>query len=231
MSNDDLREQIEALRLEVRQMSASFANLREEDVRRVFVRQVRPVVEERIDRALGPGTSESKGCREALLAWSEGVLGALEHGGRSEGLRFLERNGARSALRGCPRPELGEVADGLDALMRSYLDSYGAVVGSPTVAGEEVGAVLSPEKVEAALAPLSNMIRISILQHLARDEDGLASLSRALGLQKGHVQFHIRSLLEGGYIEYDRKSRLYALSLRGRKALDGLARLMRDLDS
>jgi len=231
MSNDELQEQIEALRLEVRQLSTSFANLREDDVRRVFVRQVRPVVAERIERALGSGTSESQECREALLEWSEGVLGALERGGRSGGLRFLERNGARSALKGCSRPGLEEVANDLDALMRSYLDSYNAVVGSPAAVGEEVGAVLSPDKVEAALAPLSNGIRISILQHLARDEDGLASLSRALGLQKGHVQFHIRSLLEGGYIEYDRKSRLYALSLRGRRALDGLARLMRDLDS
>ncbi len=236
MSNDELREQIEALRSEVRQLNASFVNLREDDVRRVFVQQVRPVLVERIDRALGwPGSVGNRDCREALVEWTEEVLEGMERGGGAGGLRFLEGRSARSVLRERSRPDLNELADDLDDQMRRYLDSYGAVLRFPRAAEgtrtpEIAGPALSPAKVEAALGPLSNGIRIGILQHLAREDDGLASLSRAQGLQKGHLQFHIRSLMGGGYIAYDRKSRLYSVTVRGRRALDGLTRLMDDLE-
>lgn len=227
MSNDDLREQIEALRSEVRRLNDSFVSLRDEDVRRVFAQQVRPVLVERIDRELGwPRAAGSGECRGALVEWTDAVLDAFERGGRSGGVRFLERNGAHGALRACGTPEADPLADELEALMRSYLDSYGSALRFPGAAPERGTEALSPEGVEAALGPLSNAIRITILQHLSRESEGLASLSRAVGLQKGHLQFHLRSLLGAGYIEYDRKSRLYLLSPRGRSALDGLARLM-----
>jgi DNA-binding transcriptional ArsR family regulator len=231
--SDELREQIEALRAEVRQLNDSFATLREEDVRDVFVQQVRPVLVERIDRTLGwPGSSGNREVRDALVEWVDSTLDAFERGGRAEGLRYLKRRSARSVTGGRDDAGLAELSEGIGSQLRSYIDLYGRVLRMPgerplTVSS---GITLSPEKAEATLGPLSNRIRISILQRLSVEADGLASLSRALGLQKGHIQFHLRSLLDGGYIDYDRKSRLYSLSLRGGRALDWLARMMDDLE-
>ncbi len=229
---DDLRDQIAALRAEVRQLSDSFVGLRDAEVRAVFSRQVRPVLEERIDRALNwPGSRANGELRAALSGWMDDVFEAFKRGGPEEGVRYLERRSARS-VRGVI-PCFEELADALEEQIRSYFGTFGGVVSGSNGARLSVRTVdeLSPQKVEEALAPLSNGIRIGILQHLAREDDGLASLSRGLGLQKGHLQFHLRSLLEGGYVEYDRKSRLYSLSSRGRKALSGLARLMDELGS
>lgn len=230
-NSDELHEQIAALRSEVRQLSESFTGLRDEEIRRVFSRQVRTVLDERTDRALcWPGSSRNGPLRASLAGWMDGALGAFEHGGRAEGLRYVERRSARSVV----DEDSGfvELAEALEEQVRSYLDTYGQVVSRPDGARLPVRTVheLSPERVEATLAPLSNGIRIALLQHLAREDDGLAAMARALGLQKGHLQFHLRSLLHGWYIDYDRKSRLYALSARGRRALDGLGRLMDELE-
>jgi DNA-binding transcriptional ArsR family regulator len=235
MSNDDLREQIDALRLEVRKLNDSFVSLRDEDIRKVMVQQARPVLVERIDRVLGWSNSvDDRACRDALVRWTDEAFEALERGGRAGGLRFLEGRRARSVIGQCDRPEVGGLADDLEAQMRSYLDTYSAVLRFPGArerprADETSIGRLSPDRVEEMLSPLSSRVRITIMQHLSAEDDGLASMSRALGLQKGHLQFHLRSLLDGGYIDYDRKSRLYSLSGRGKRALDGLARLMDDL--
>jgi DNA-binding transcriptional ArsR family regulator len=226
--SDGLREQIEALRSEVRQLSESFVGLRDDEVRRVFARQVRPVLAERIERDLGA----DEGSRTALLDWMNHVLDAFERGGQVEGQRYVDRRRARDAG-DADDPGFAELADSLEEQTRAYLDTYGRVVRRPDGDRIPVRTVgeLSPQRVEETLGPLNNAIRIGLLQHLAREDDGLAAMSRALGLQKGHLQFHLRCLLGGRYIEYDRRSRLYALSPRGRRALDGLGRLMADLDA
>lgn len=231
MNSDELREQIEALRSEVRRLSDSFVSIRDEEVREAYARQVRPVLEERIDRALGHVSQEDADLRAALMDWVGDIMAAFVREGQAGGIRFLTKRSARSVA--VPRtPDLDDLAGSLDAQVRSYLDIYGRALRFPRDAGpgEMPIGELPPERVERALGPLSNSLRISIMQHLAREDYGLASLSRTLGRQKGHLQFHLRSLLEGGYIEYDRKSRLYALSGRGRRALDGLARLLEELD-
>ncbi|MDW5563139.1 MAG: hypothetical protein SA339_07920 [Methanomassiliicoccus sp.] len=233
MSSDELKEQIEALRSEVRQLNDSFTSLRDEDIRRVFAQQVRSVLVERIDRGLGwPGVAASGRWRDALVEWLNETLEAFEQGGREEVFRALARRSARQAVRGADVPDVDMLADSLETQVRSYLDTYNLALSSSRKKGGRNGSLeeLRPEEVEVALGPLSNAIRIGILQHLSQEDDSLASISRIKGLQKGHLQFHLRSLLEGRYIGYDKKSRLYSLSPRGRRALDGLTRLMAELE-
>lgn len=228
---DDLREQIAALRAEVRQLSESFVNLRDEDVRKVFSDQAFPVLAERIDRSLDwPGSTRNAACRSALMEWLERCMGELERGGRAGALRYLEGHSARSAVDACGATGMEGLADDLESQVRSYIDLFGRVSGPCSRDRSGLPGELDPARAQAALGPLTNATRLEVLQQLAREDDGLASLSRALGLQKGHLQFHLRSLLDGGYIIYDRKSRLYSLSLRGRRALHGLARLMDELE-
>jgi DNA-binding IclR family transcriptional regulator len=65
--------------------------------------------------------------------------------------------------------------------------------------------------------------------HLVAEDESLATLSRTLGLKKGHLQFHLNVLAASGLIIYDRKSHLYAITGKGGRALDGLTRLVADL--
>ncbi|MBI0583509.1 MAG: winged helix-turn-helix transcriptional regulator [Methanomassiliicoccus sp.] len=225
MSNEDLRQQIEALRSEVRNLNDSFFNLRDEEVRRVFAGQVRPVLVERIDRA---GIADRR-CRDVLVDWSDAVLEVFEHDGRRDAMRFIERNSAWRAVR--ERPDLRDLADGLEVQLRSYLDSYNHVLRVTPMevrSARPPGGDLSPRAAEAALGPLSNALRISILQRLSRGDEGLASLGRALDLQKGHLQFHLKVLMEGGYIEREGRG-AYSLSARGGRALSGLTALLDEI--
>ena len=64
---------------------------------------------------------------------------------------------------------------------------------------------------------------------LSNDDETLTGLSNGLGLKKGHLQFHIDSLLRAKYIKYDRKSHLYSITARGAIALDEIKKLIERL--
>jgi DNA-binding transcriptional ArsR family regulator len=235
--NDELREQIEALRLEVRALGDSFISLRQEDIRRVFVDQVRPVLKERIDRTLSEvppfemSMEERRACQRAINAWLEKALHALDSDDRAALPRFLERRGGRSVVRPWEGGGLHKLMEDLEAQLLSYHRSYDAVLRTthPGVEGTtplQPKTALDPAAAEAVLGPLSNALRIDLMQRLSRQDDGLAALSRAAGLQKGHLQFHLKVLMDGGYILQDRKSRMYSITTRGERALDGLAAIV-----
>jgi DNA-binding HxlR family transcriptional regulator len=122
--------------------------------------------------------------------------------------------------------------------LRSYLDTYEVVsrpIFPPTVALEHPVAPsersLSPTLVEEILAPLSNSWRINILMLLSKDSASLAELSKALGLQKGHLQFHLKTLVVPKYIAYDRRTHQYTITAKGEATLNGLAALLDDIAS
>ena len=80
------------------------------------------------------------------------------------------------------------------------------------------------------MAPLSNAIRVGVLINLKEREGGLTELSRRMGLQKGHLQFHVKILSEAGYVLLDRRTHLYALTSRGERALKRLGEMVKDLE-
>jgi DNA-binding transcriptional ArsR family regulator len=234
MRNDELREQIKALRSEVRALGDSFISLRQEDVRRAFMDQIRPVLTERIDRALSdilPSEFEEKQCREAIDVWLVESLQALESDDRAALPGFLERHGGCSTVRFWKLGALDQLMAGLEVQLLSYHRIYNELLrtthrGIETTTTLQRKPVLDPAVAESVLSPLSNALRIDLLQRLSRQDDGLAALSRAAGLQKGHLQFHLRVLMDGGYILQDRKSRMYSITPRGERALNGLATLV-----
>jgi DNA-binding IclR family transcriptional regulator len=80
------------------------------------------------------------------------------------------------------------------------------------------------------IGPLSNAIRVSVLLELKAREGGLTELSRRMGMQKGHLQFHVKILNEADYVDIDRRTRLYTLTPRGEMALRGLEELVKNLE-
>jgi len=84
---------------------------------------------------------------------------------------------------------------------------------------------LEPERLEAMLSPLSNAIRLRILALLYTDSRSFTEMGSELQIQKGHLQFHVRKLMDAGYIKVDRKTHLYSIEKKGLLAVDGLGQL------
>lgn len=240
--NEDLKQQIEALRSEVRALSYTFRDLRQDEVRRVFGEQVRPILAERIERTFEELQDDRPKDavklmtqKEELVSWMDAVLEVFMESGKVPALSYMDEVPARGSVRRTRHPQLLTLVDDLETQLRSYFDTYDRVLRS---AGDARRVIVqpgppikdpSPDDLSDMIGPLANPIRIRILRLLQIEDDGLSDLGRSLGMQKGHLQFHLRSLTSSGYVTYDDKSHLYSLSPRGRKALDGLATMYEEL--
>jgi len=64
---------------------------------------------------------------------------------------------------------------------------------------------------------------LQILEDLSLRDRSFTDLSRELDMRTGHLQFHLRPLLDEGYVSKLRNRGDYSLTPRGRAALDLLA--------
>lgn len=239
MRNEELRKQIEALRFEVRAMGDSFMSLRQDDVRSAMVRQIRPVLLEMMDRELDEDEflamprSELVVLQRDIIRWLEGALEAFGRENSTGGMEYLRVHRSRKVVEDLGIDRAIDLMASLEAQLTSYFNTYTTALQVGNAGSAEMTpareATLSPASAEAALGPLSSSIRISILQRLSAEDDGLAALSRHMNMKKGHLQFHLKVLVDAGYIDYDRKSRLYFISGRGRVALDSISRMLEAL--
>jgi len=76
--------------------------------------------------------------------------------------------------------------------------------------------------------PLSNKVRIQILQSIYRGENRFNDLSRATGQEGGQLLYHIRKLRNTDYLDQF-ESKDYVLTSKGMKALVMLAQLSQEL--
>lgn len=244
MTNANLQEQLDALRSEVRALGNSVMGIRREDFARTFIEQIRPILLERIDRALGEvgeaeaGTPSKKEFRSTLVGLVDRTMAAYREGSARKAFDVLEEFQSEIDMGKAPYNERwrSKMAQDLVRQLRSYLEVEKAihrpeqsVLGTPRAISHSK-AILSPVAAEKALAPLSNSWRMNILLLLSEDSRSLAELSKELGIQKGHLQFHLKSLSNSDYISYDRRTHLYSLTGRGAIALDGVAELVARLE-
>ena len=242
MQGDDIRVQIEALREEVRGLSTSILNLRQDDMRKVFGDQIRPVLVDRIirhySRAGGHPTANVLEVRqkERLMDLVDRFITSFQRDGQAKASRFLDEQ-EEAAVLGSGTGFLD--TGGFEVLIITQLREYlklseqvfnQTVPDNPNVSGQSVMTrALSPEQAERVLAPLSNARRVQVMIILSRESNSLAELSKELDLKKGHLQFHLKALLDVDYIRFDRKSRLYSVSPKGAHVLEGVAKLVDDL--
>jgi len=83
---------------------------------------------------------------------------------------------------------------------------------------------IDEEKLARILSPLSNPIRIRILKCLAKGGKSYAELERIVGIRGGHLQFHLRNLMDAGYISQNLRKR-YVITHTGLIALNRLLNL------
>ena len=86
------------------------------------------------------------------------------------------------------------------------------------------------EKAESLIAPLANARRLEIMGLLSENEKTFSDISRKTGLRTGHLQFHLRILEKGSYIENDKKTKTYRLTEKGRTAAGFIVGFMKETD-
>jgi DNA-binding HxlR family transcriptional regulator len=79
------------------------------------------------------------------------------------------------------------------------------------------------------VSPISNKVRIQILQSIYRGENRFNDLSKATGLEGGQLLYHIRKLKAAEYLDKF-ESKDYVLTPKGMKALVMLAQLSHELN-
>ncbi|MBO8180328.1 MAG: winged helix-turn-helix transcriptional regulator [Archaeoglobus sp.] len=84
---------------------------------------------------------------------------------------------------------------------------------------------IDEELLAEILSPLSNPIRIKILKTLARGGKSYAELERAVGIKGGHLQFHLRNLMEAGYVAQEGLRKRYVITHTALSVLNQLAGL------
>jgi DNA-binding HxlR family transcriptional regulator len=229
-------------------LSDSLLNLRQEDLRRVLSDQTKSVLLERIDRFYLqmeqqglPKNKINTDTRDQLVIHVEKIFSLSQSYNLDKAtltLNEFEDIVAKWEDAGYGS-EYPRFAFELIHQIKQYLERSGEII-NPT--NPKMGSLLgpsepfnkiqpSPTSIEDILSPLSNSWRIGIIQHLSDDDESLAGLSKALGLKKGHLQFHLNSLLSMKYIHYNRKSHLYSITDRGVVALDEITKLVDRLTS
>jgi DNA-binding transcriptional ArsR family regulator len=73
------------------------------------------------------------------------------------------------------------------------------------------------------IASLANPHRILILKMLNEGQRPFKDISATTGLRTGHLQFHLRALVEGGLLEKGEEKGFYGITKKGVTALNSLA--------
>ena len=243
MQGNEIREQIEALRQEVRGLSTSILNLRQDDMRKVFGDQIKPVLTDRIARhysRVPRGSTESgeEPAEKEILDLVDRSVTTFQHDGKHKALKFLDEFEQIMIAKDENEDPTNMFELQIIAQIREYLDLSDTIFNRTVsdapnllpVRTSLAKANLSPESVERLLAPLSNARRVRVMLILSRESNSLAELCKELDLQKGHLQFHLKALLDADYIRFDRKSRLYSVTSRGTLVLDSVSRLVESLN-
>ena len=83
------------------------------------------------------------------------------------------------------------------------------------------------DEIYALLTPLSNEIRLKIMNDLRKGGKPYSVLETHTGIKAGHLRFHLEKLINGGYVTKEKKN--YILTLNGLKVLKFLFELRAEL--
>jgi len=78
---------------------------------------------------------------------------------------------------------------------------------------------LSPERIVNMLVPLANVQRITVLQCLLRGEKRFGALLRTLKITHSPLRFHLKILIENGYVVQEGERGSYSITPKGKTIL------------
>jgi DNA-binding transcriptional ArsR family regulator len=161
---------------------------------------------------------------EAIALYEENDLnGAMS---RLEGLRDIITN-THEAILPAPRAEALRRAVSKVFEQMALMETLRFQVGRPMLhrSCEAALGKISPEEIERQLTPLANSIRLKIMAMLYTSSRSFSEMMKELGMQKGHLRFHLNKLIVTGYVNVDSRTHLYSIEKKGFLTIEGLGRL------
>jgi DNA-binding HxlR family transcriptional regulator len=236
MTNQDVLSEIRALKSDLSLFSDQMVRLRYKDLKSVFLEQMRVAMGDEGKRSFLDDASSLSNSSECDLKGE--CLHKLEEAVDLATSAFMKDDlaGARAILdkaevlikgdisscqdKGCSKTA-EEILHRVQVLLQIYEDlarrfgpefelKKGVNIHTYQYTADEIQSVLNP---------LANAWRIRVLAELRRGDHSLTELGRALELKTGHLQFHLRALVEAGFVEPDRRRHRYLLTERGALAL------------
>jgi len=244
-SNDDLMKRLEDLRHEMDSINLSIASLRSDEMTKAFREQIGASFLENNRNAF---RSAMEGCDLGAMPFPRETLDELSNlyddaiaryekddmGGAmsilEELISVIDRTlGSEQGAGSAPRL-LGAVNNTMQQM--ALMETLRSKVGRPMLrrSCESVFGGLEPEKVESYLSPLASAVRIKILAMLYTSARSFTEMSRELDMKKGHLQFHLKRLSEANYIKVDPRTHLYSIEGSAFLIMDGLGKLLANID-
>ncbi|MBI0583300.1 MAG: winged helix-turn-helix transcriptional regulator [Methanomassiliicoccus sp.] len=235
MTSQEMMDEIRSLRSEVGTLGDHMARLRFADIKNAFLHQIRMAVGDQGRRTFQSEASALSAASQCDLKVI--CLTKLEQAVDEAADRFMKDDleaakrilddveglisGECSSCRDddCSRSAT-ETLRRVKAVLVVYEGLVERIGDAPVdVLGMYAEPTVTPEDVESAIAPLSNALRVRVLIALRRGDHSLSELGRAVDLRTGHLQFHLRALIDAGYVEADRRRHRYRITERGNVAL------------
>ena len=250
MTDSDILREIQDIKRGMGSFGDRLVRLRYLDLKNVFVEEMRQAMVEEGRRSFDQGMDVIGGtsdcplkqqCTEQLSGAVESSISTFEKGDLPGAMDMLER--ARGLLCGegspCQNDACSRQAADTIRRVQTILSIYSRLSEDLSVREAEALPSLSAPKApegeaedaEKVLAPLSNAWRIRTLRLLREGARGLSDLGKEMSMKTGHLNFHIKTLVEAGYVTTDRRSRLYSLTTKGRVALDCVDDMLAKLNS
>ncbi|MCE5297271.1 MAG: winged helix-turn-helix domain-containing protein [Euryarchaeota archaeon] len=236
MNDQEVLSEIRALKSDLNIFSDQMVRLRYVDLKSVFLEQMRMVIGDEGKRSFLDDTSimnnssacDLKGrCIQKLeetaniatnLFMKDDLAGAMNILDEAEVL-------INGDISNCQDKACSETAEEILHRLKVILQIYGDLAirfgtdGELKMGQNRDSCQYTADEMQSVLNPLANAWRIKVLTVLRRGDHSLTELGRALELQTGHLQFHLRALMEAGFIEMDRRRHRYSMTERGALAL------------
>ncbi|MFA7341688.1 MAG: winged helix-turn-helix domain-containing protein [Candidatus Methanomethylophilaceae archaeon] len=237
MSQDDatLSERLSSLETNINALTEKVCRIRMDDFKRAVIGEIVEVLTEEGERLLEKGEAtmdsfaicQNRGmCRDAMEDAVRMAIDSFYRVGPDSAIQILtEFRDEILQNRGCESKECQDFAatvlnEAMAALniarrLQERMESMGVVSISPSHGDLN-------EDIVDTLSLLANPHRLKILQSLYESEKCFSDLSAATGLRTGHLQFHIQALQEKGAVRRTPIRGVYAITVLGMTALEGL---------
>jgi DNA-binding transcriptional ArsR family regulator len=230
----DMARSLDQLKAEIDGLGRTVLNLRYEDFKKVVLTQIQYIITDYYDDYLASNMDRidcmsdcpyRKDCRKELDSIFQGISSSFLKDDLDTPMEELDRAEAMIAglhspcqSKECHELQLGMVRD-IRALVNFVRRMYEKVNGPSAIDRTDQTA---PDLGAASrmLAPLSHPARLQILQALSLRDRAFTDLSREMDMRTGHLQFHLRPLLDEEYVSKQRNRGDYSITPRGRAALD-----------
>lgn len=231
----NISERLASLESDYNALSERVYRIRMDDFKRAVVSDIADVLFDEGEKLAHRGAETMQGfaicrnrkaCRDALEDVMHLAADAFYRTGPDSALTLLHefRENITQEF-GCESRECQEyvtkvlneaiVSMNIASRLQERMESLGAITHNPRSGSLRVDIV-------ETLSALANPHRLRILEALYESEKSFSDLSKVTGLRTGHLQFHLQALQEQGTIRKTPIRGVYAITIPGMTALEGL---------